>query len=153
MSEIQYLPLNSVDIEDLLTLMNKHKTRRHLMNYPVFDLESIQAWVDAKEQIDTLPGCRVRAIVIDRLLAGWCAIQQEGGDYELAIILDEVHWGLGKQIFRELMRWAKELKHDVVLIHLLETRREYKFLRRQALEVSKSSVMGHHFLTYKLKVK
>ena len=47
MSEIQYLPLNSVDIEDLLTLMNKHKTRRHLMNYPVFDLESIQAWVDA----------------------------------------------------------------------------------------------------------
>jgi hypothetical protein len=153
MSEIQYVSLNNVDACDVLALMNKQKTRIHLMKYPAFDQRSIQVWIDAKVQLDTLAGCRVRAVVIDGVLAGWCAIQQEGGAYELAIILNDTHWGLGKQIFSELMRWAKEFKHDFVLIHLLETRREYKFLRRQAIEVSKSSVMGHHFLTYKLKVK
>jgi GNAT superfamily N-acetyltransferase len=83
---------------------------------------------------------------------GWCGIQQEGGEYEIALVLDDRYWGLGRKIFRELMSWATELGHQTVYVHFLHTRPEYKFLRKIANSVYENEIMGNKFTTYRLSV-
>ncbi|MCF7981581.1 MAG: GNAT family N-acetyltransferase [Pseudomonadales bacterium] len=105
-----------------------------------------------KIEVDSFPGCKVRAIVVDGQLAGWCGIQFEDEKYEIAIVLDDGYWGLGKTIFRDLMGWAKELGHQTIFIHFLYTRPEYKFLRKISKNVFKSEFLGSKFTTYELAV-
>jgi len=103
-------------------------------------------------KMDATPGCRIRAVVVDNQCAGWCGIQEDNGDYEIAVVLDDSHWGLGRTIFRDLMAWAKELGHQTVSIHFLHTRPEYKFLQKIALNVRESQILGNKFTTYTLPV-
>lgn len=86
------------------------------------------------------------------MLIGWCGIQLEGNNYELAIIIGSSHWGVGKRVFSDLMSWAKELGHKEVVIHLLDSRGEYQFLEKIAKEVSKCKIMKRDFTTYRLAV-
>ena len=66
------------------------------------------------------------------------------------MILDPELWGL---VFDDMMCWAKALGHEAIVIHLLDTRPDYKFLRRIATNVSVSELLGHRFLTYQLSVR
>ena len=86
-------------------------------------------------------------------MAGWCGIQLEDEKYEIAIVIDEKYWGMGKKVFYDIMRWAKDLGHDDIYIHFLHTRPEYKFLRSMSTKVYKSELLGSKFTTYKLAVK
>ena len=103
--------------------------------------------------MNATPGCRVRAIVVDGQCAGWCGVQYDNGEYEIAVVLDDSQWGLGRRIFRDLMIWAKELGHKTVSIHFLHTRPEYKFLRKIAQSVHESQILGNKFTTYTLAVE
>lgn len=152
MTELSYVELAELDPEALRILMNKQKTRQHLMDYELFDATTIKSWLQEKAQMDQLVGCRVRGILSDDTLAGWCGIQREGDRYELAIVLDEAFWGAGKRVFTEMMRWAQELGHQEVLIHLLHTRPEFKFLRRMSNRVFTTHMHGNLFTTYQIPV-
>lgn len=118
----------------------------------MFNLDSVTAWINSKIVVDTIEGCRVRAITCNNQLAGWCGIQLEDEKYELAIVIDEQYWGLGKTIFQDMMRWAKELGHDEVIIHFLHTRPNYKFLQKMASNVYETEMLGSKFTTYQLAV-
>jgi hypothetical protein len=107
----------------------------------------------SKLEVDATSGCKVRGIFFDGELAGWCGIQLEGDNYELAIIIDDKFWGLGKKVFKDMMRWAKELAHEVVYIHFLHTRPEYKFLKKMSSNVYKTELFDSTFTTYQLSVK
>ena len=61
--------------------------------------------------------------------------------------------GLGKKVFYDIMRWAKDLGHDEVFIHFLHTRPEYRFLRKISKDVYESEFLGNKFTTYQLEVK
>lgn len=111
------------------------------------------AWLETKIAIDNSPGCRVRAILVDNQLAGWCGIQPDGDRHELAVVLDDAHWGLGRRLFGEMMGWARELGHAAVLIHLLHTRPEYRFLQKIAKNSYKNELLGNQFTTYELAVE
>ncbi len=152
MKNIEYRALNQVDPEQLLRLLNKEKIRMHLMEHHLFNRESLQAWLNEKMKIDSKPGCRIRAILVEEQCVGWCGIQEDKGNFEFAIILDNSHWGLGRKIFQDLMAWAKELGHQTVSLHLLHTRSEYKFLRKMAKNVYTSDIQGNKFTTYTLSV-
>lgn len=132
----------------LLNILNKQKVRTHLVAHDHFDLFSLGEWIAEKKRIDLQPKCRVRAVIVDDQVAGWCGIQPDEDKYELAIVIDESFWGIGLTIFKQLMLWAKELKHDRVLIHLLATRKSYKFLERMAIKKLPTRMMGHDFVTY-----
>lgn len=153
MNSIEYTTLNLVDPDPLLSLLNKERVRAHLMNHQPFDRESLQLWIKAKIKMDATPGCRVRAILVDGQCAGWCGIQQNNDDYEIAVVLDDYHWGLGRKIFRELMAWAKEMGHKTVSIHFLHTRPAYKFLTKFAQSVHESHILRNRFTTYTLAVE
>lgn len=152
MNTIEYINLSEVNITELLTLLNKEKVRKHLIDHESFSTEAVTLWVEEKNRMDSLQGCRVRAILIDKQLAGWCGIQHEEGNYEIAIVLDDAYWGAGKEIFRELVCWAKEFGHKTVFIHFFYTRPEYKFLRRISKNVFETKMLGSKFTTYELLV-
>ena len=103
--------------------------------------------------MDSLKGCKVRGVLVDQELAGWCGIQLENGKYEIAIVLDQKHWGLGRKIFREIMGWAKDLGHQTLLIHFFHTRPEYKFLRKISKNMYESELLGNKFTTYEIAVE
>jgi len=152
MNRIEYVKFNDINPNEFIALLNKQKIREHLIDHPLFNEVSVKEWLDAKIIVDSSPGCKVRAIINDKQLAGWCGIQAEDERYELALVIDERYWGLGRQIFEEMMTWAKELGHQTVFIHFLYTRPEYKFLRKISRKVYESELLGNKFTTYELEV-
>ncbi|MBV1928140.1 MAG: N-acetyltransferase [Gammaproteobacteria bacterium] len=150
---VEYPKFNTINPSDFLPLLNSEKIRKHLIPHDLFTIESLTTWMNSKTEVDAAPGCKVRAITYEGELAGWCGIQFEEEKYELAIIIDDKYWGLGKIVFKELMCWAKELKHNEVYIHFLHTRPEYKFLKRIAKNVYEEDFFGSKFTTYQLTVK
>ena len=153
MYKLEYLKFNQVNIDDFISLLNKQKIREHLIEHQIFDLDSVSAWIDAKIEVDSIRGCKVRAIYSNGTLAGWCAIQLEEGIYEIAIVLDHCFWGIGKRVFADMIRWAKEFGHEEIYIHFLHTRPEYRFLRKVATNVYETELFGNKFTTYQLAVK
>ena len=153
MDGIEYVKLSEVNPAEFVPLLNKQKIRKHLINHPLFDEQTAKAWLEAKVGVDSYQGCKVRAIFVDKQLAGWCGIQLEDEKYEIAIVIDDDYWGLGIKIFREIMSWAKELGHRTVFIHFLHTRPEYKFLRKISKNVYESELLGSKFTTYELAVE
>ncbi|WP_051358124.1 GNAT family N-acetyltransferase [Rubidibacter lacunae] len=115
-------------------------------------METVKAWIETKIEADSSPGCKVRAVVVNQQLAGWCGIQLEGEKYEIAIVIDNSYWGLGRKIFREIMVWAKDFGHTTVFIHLLYSRQEYKFLRKISKNVYESKLFGNKFRTYEISI-
>jgi hypothetical protein len=153
MNCIEYVKLNDVNPAEFLPLLNKQKIREHLVDHPLFDAGTVKTWLDEKIDVDCAQGCKVRAIIVDKQLAGWCGIQPENEKYEIAVVLDDGYWGLGRTIFRELMVWAKDLGHKTVFIHFLHTRPEYKHLRKISKNVYKSKLLGSKFTTYELTIE
>ncbi|MDF2391672.1 N-acetyltransferase [Aeromonas sp. 2MA4] len=140
MSCMEFKPFGDVSAEDFLPLVNDETVRKHLIDHPPFDAASVRVWMDGKIRIDMLPGCRVRALVIDGALVGWCGIQPDGEGVEIAI-------------FKEMMGWARSMGHREVLFHLLDTRPAYRFLARRSTRVKKTTLSGRGFTTYYLSVE
>ncbi|WP_096086803.1 GNAT family N-acetyltransferase [Agaribacterium haliotis] len=152
MSNIEYLNFNCVDAAAFTDVLNEESLRTHLIEHPRFDAASAKQWINEKSKKDKLPGCRLRVLVIDGELAGWCGIQPDEQGFELAIVVSKRFWGAGLPIFKTLMTWAAELGHREVLFHLLDSRREYKALAKIAKKVEKTELLGRHFTTYYLAV-
>jgi hypothetical protein len=152
MSTVEYLEFNKIDKNEFLPLLNSKRIRKHLIKHELFTIDTLTTWMHTKLEVDATSGCKVRGIVVDGELAGWCGIQLEDDKYELAIIIDKKFWGLGKKVFKDMMRWAKELEHKVVYIHFLHTRPEYKFLKKIASAVYKTELFDSTFTTYQLSV-
>lgn len=152
MDKIQYINFDDIDVADLILLLNEERLRDHLVLHPVFDSNNINEWVKNKVECNSLSGCRTRVIVVENKLAGWCGIQKDNDDYEIAIVLSESYWGNGSSVFKELLSWAKKLGHQEVVIHLLETRPEYNFLKRISTKVKKTQMLSRNFTTYYIPV-
>ncbi|WP_185236529.1 GNAT family N-acetyltransferase [Teredinibacter franksiae] len=152
MDVISYVEFNTLKLHALLPLVNSCRVREHLVEHALFDANSLKAWIAVKLEVDAMPGCKVRGVLYNNRLAGWCGIQLDGERYEIAIVIDSKFWGLGKRVFGELMQWAKAFGHKQVYIHLLHTRRDYKFLYKIASNVYTSELLGNKFTTYELRV-
>ncbi|WP_444945252.1 N-acetyltransferase [Microbulbifer sp. VTAC004] len=153
MNTVEFRRLNAINQKELLAVLNEDKLRMHLIDHAYFDDNSLKHWVEAKLIVDSLPGCRVRAVCIEGKIAGWCGIQPDDHGYELAIVLSQKFWGLGISLFKILMRWANEFKHKEVLFHLLDTRPDYKVLSKIASRVIKTYQLGRSFNTYFIDVR
>ncbi len=110
MSKPKYEKMNDVNPDDFISVLNDEKIRSHLVAHDFFDSVTIREWVKEKTKYDDMPGCRLRAIIVDNKLAGWCGIQKDNENYEIAMVISKSYWGLGTLVFRDLRSWAKELK-------------------------------------------
>lgn len=152
MSTLEYVRLSEINSDDFIYLLNKQKIREHLINHELFNLDTVELWIKDKIKVDSIRGCKVRAIISNNHLAGWCGIQLENEQYEVAIVIDDKHWGIGKAVFQEIMSWAKAFGHDELFIHFHHTRPEYRFLRKISKNVYKSELLGSKFTTYQIAV-
>lgn len=75
MSKIEYLFFDQVKPEDFISIINEDSLRIHLIEHPYFDATSVRVWMEDKIKLDATNGCRIRAVYIDGMLAGWCGIQ------------------------------------------------------------------------------
>lgn len=153
MGALEYVKLSEIDPKEFICLLNKQKNREHLISHELFNMDILQSWIKDKIKVDSIRGCKVRAIIYKNELAGWCGIQPENEKHEIAIVIDEKHWGIGKAVFQEIMSWAKVFDHSELFIHFHHTRPEYKFLRKMSKNVYKSERFGSKFTTYQLKVE
>jgi len=153
MDIIKYVELSEVSANDFLSLLNCQKNREHLIEHELFDENTAKAWINSKMKVDSIYGCKVRAVIYKDQLAGWCGIQLEENKFEIAIVIDNKFWGLGKKVFSDIMCWAKELGHKEIFIHFLHARPNYKFLQKIASNVYETELFGNKFTTYKLAVK
>jgi len=149
---MKFIPLGEVRAEDFLPLVNDETLRKHLIDHPSFELGTVRRWMEEKMAIDALPGCRVRAVLIDGALVGWCGLQPDEEGIEIAIVIARAGWGRGLAIFNEMMGWARSMSHQEVVFHLLDTRPLYKSLARRATRVTKTTLSGHPFTTYYFSV-
>lgn len=145
---MKFIPFDDVSAEDFLPLLNNETLRKHLIDHPIFDAAGVRAWMEEKRRIDALPGCRVRAVLIDGALVGWCGLQPDEEGVEMAIVIARAGWGRGLAIFHEMMGWAHSLGHQEVVFHLLGSRPLYQSLARRATRVKTTTLSGHPFTTY-----
>jgi len=127
--KLNFVTFQSVDPEDFLPLLNNSINRRHLIEHDAFNAITLRKWLDNKLVVDASPGCRIRAIMRQNNLVGWCGIQGIGDDYELAAVIDHAAWDIGHTVLKLMLEWADELGHDYVLVHLLKTRPKTVFLK------------------------
>lgn len=152
MDKIQFSHLDQVNSEDFMAVVNEDSLRTHLVDHPYFGPASLQVWMDDKIKLDAIQGCRVRAVYIGGVLAGWCGIQPDDKGFEIAIVISQRFWGFGIPVFKTLMNWAKELGHKEILFHLLDSRPEYKALNKMSTKVHKTELAGRCFTTYYFSV-
>ena len=150
---MKFIPFGEVRAEDFLPLVNDETLRKHLIDHPPFELDTVRRWMEEKMAIDALPGCRVRAVLIDGRLAGWGGVEPEEEGIEIAIVIARAGWRRGLDIFNEMMGWARSMGHQEVVFHLLGTRPLYKSLARRATRVKKTTQSGHPFTTYYFSVQ
>ena len=153
MDNVEYIRFNEINPNDFLPLLNSPKIRKHLIEHELFTIDTLTDWMNSKVQVNAISGCKIRAILCTDELVGWCGIQFEDGKYEIAIIIDDKFWGLGRRVFKDMMDWAKEMGHKEVCINFLHTRPDYKFLNKLAKSVTQTELFGSKFTCYQLTVK
>lgn len=152
MTAIDFIEFTHIPPEEFLPVLNDQSVRKHLIDHEAFTPASIREWIHEKCAIDSLKGCRIRGIYIHGVLAGWCGIQPDENGFELAIVLSQQFWGVGRSVFTAVMCWADELEHKEVLFHLLDSRPEYRALKKISTKVRKTELLGRSFTTYYISV-
>ena len=145
--------LDTSPVEEWIELLNSDLVRKHLIQHPQFTTETLNIWLQSKIQEDQEPECRIRAIHSDGNLVGWCGIQIESSNYELALVLSPKYWGHGREVFNQVIKWAQELGHKQLLAHLPQTRPQIKALERLfGQPVGESNIQGNVFNTYRIEI-
>lgn len=152
MSRIDYIEFKDVAPEDFIPVLNEGSIREHLISHGIFDSESVREWVQGKIKSSSAKGCCIKAVYVDGFLVGWCGIQEDKLNHEIAIVISKSVWGVGTKIFRDMMIWAKDFDHKEVVIHLLESRPVYKALEKIAVNTHATEMLGRTFVTYHIPV-
>ena len=91
--------------------------------------------------------------MIDGRFAGWGGLQSENGEADLAMVLHPDFWGIGKTLYKEIIRRAfYEMKLSSVTVLLPPTRTRISgllhlgFKKDSELEIEKQ-----HFIKYRLE--
>jgi hypothetical protein len=150
--QIRYEKFDKLDPVALLPIVNDGQLRKHLIEHDLFTLDSLKEWINTKCELDGQTGCMVRAVYIDNILAGWCGIQPDDKGVELAIVISPAHWGAGISIYKTLIQKAGELGHKEIQFHLLDSRPEYKALKKLACKTHTTTWAQRQFTTYTVKL-
>jgi len=150
---LTYHKINTSPSEEWLELLNSDLVRKHLMQHPLFTTDTFRIWLQSKIKVDQEPRCILRAIRSDGKLIGWCGIQIESGDYELALVLSPKFWGHGREVMSQIKLWAQELGHKQLLAHLPQTRPQTKALERLfGKPIRASNIQENVFNTYRIEI-
>ena len=155
MKTIEFKRLTEVDTSDITLLMNHKLVRKQmpLLTNIIFNEKTCEKFIDIKESLWIKHGYGPWAFVIDCRFAGWGGLQSENGEADLAMVLHPDFWGIGKTLYKEIIRRAfYEMKLSSVTVLLPPTRTRISgllhlgFKKDSELEIEKQ-----HFIKYRLE--
>ena len=150
---VEFKNLGEIDKSNIIDLMNNPLVRRQMpLLKGDFDEDDCANFVASKERLWKEHGYGPWAFVIDGQFAGWGGIQPEDGEADLALVLHPEYWGMGKVLYKEIIRRAfDELGVNSVQVLFPPTRTRIKGLLRLGFKKEKEVQMGNEqFIQYKL---
>lgn len=152
--DIQFDRLSKISIVDIIELNTNDRVLKQmpLANGTIFDKEKCIAWVNEKEKQWTEYGYGPWAFTIDGKFIGWGGLQYEDGDADLALVLHPQYWGVGKQVFNEIIKRAfNEMGFESITILLPPTRKKLKAIYSLGFELDgEVTLSNEHFIRYRL---
>jgi|TARA_Y100000816_G_C26089530_1_gene575541 GNAT superfamily N-acetyltransferase len=151
---IQFCRLSHIKIADIIALNTNDRVLKQmpLADGTQFDEQQCIAWVKGKEKQWQEHGYGPWAFLVNDKFAGWGGLQYEDGDADLALVLHPQYWGLGKQIFNEIIKRAfNEMGFESVTILLPPTRKNLKGIYLLGFELEGEVILsGERFIKYRL---
>lgn len=152
--DIQFDRLSKISIVDIIELNTNDRVLKQmpLANGTIFDEKKCIAWVNEKEKQWTEYGYGPWAFTIDGKFIGWGGLQYEDGDADLALVLHPQYWGVGKQVFNEIIKRAfNEMGFESITILLPPTRKKLKAIYSLGFELDgEVTLSNEHFIRYRL---
>lgn len=97
---IQQVPLDTVSLQDLVSLMQTPQLRDHMpLLRAGFSEADARAFLQAKAKLWQEHGFGPSAFLIDGQFAGWGGLQPEAGEADFALVLHPRFWGWGFAIW------------------------------------------------------
>lgn len=151
---IAFKRLTEVDKKDIIDLMNNEKVRRQMPLFiGEFNEEICKKFILSKEQLWLLHGYGPWAFVLNNEFIGWGGLQPENGDADLALVLHPDHWGLGKHLYKEIVKRAfGEMKLTSITVLFPPSRTRVQGLIRLGFKKEQElTIDKHQFIKYRLK--
>lgn len=154
--EIKFLRLSEIPAAQILDHMTDERVARHLpLMRTRWDIETVRAFVAAKEECWRRDGLGHWAVVIDGHYAGWGGFQLEGDDWDFGLVLHPRAFGFGVIIARKAIEFARrhELIAEVSFL-LPPSRRNASLLARFGAErAGEVAIDGQLFRRYVLDLR
>lgn len=151
--DLEFKRLKEIDCAEIIALNTNPLVRRQMpLSDDNFDEAVCQAWVQGKEQQWEDYGYGPWAFMVDGKFAGWGGLQYENGDADLGLVLHPKYWGMGKTIYKEVIRRAFwEMGFESVTILLPPTRKRIKGIFRLGFQADgEVEIDGKQFMRYRL---
>ncbi|WOE31463.1 MULTISPECIES: GNAT family N-acetyltransferase [unclassified Acinetobacter] len=152
--QIQFQRLTKICHQDIITLHTHPRVLQHmpLAKGVIFDQVQCLAWIQEKEQQWQQYGYGPWAFLVNGKFAGWGGLQYEQGDADLALVLHPQYWGLGRNIFHQIIKMAfMQMGLESVTILLPPTRTKLKAIGLLGFQFENETMIdGEKFLKYRL---
>ncbi|MEP3246233.1 MAG: GNAT family N-acetyltransferase [Sneathiella sp.] len=152
--EITFSRLTEIDPAEITSHMTDPRLRLHMpLLKGVWMPHKTTDFINAKETCWRRDGLGHWAILADHQYAGWGGFQKEGEEWDYALVLKPAHFGLGLQITRQALSFArKEARIASVMFLLPPSRTKLAALKRLGAKyVGKIDYEGEIFLKYLLE--
>ncbi|MEZ4945671.1 MAG: GNAT family N-acetyltransferase [Cyclobacteriaceae bacterium] len=153
MENVKLVRLTEIERSELIELMNNQTVRRQM---PLFNGEfsasDYEKFITSKEQLWAKYGYGPWAFVVGNRFAGWGGLQPEQGEADLALVLHPDFWGLGKQLFKIIIRKAfTEMELNSITVLFPPTRSNVSALFRLGFQKDSELIINdHRFIRYRL---
>jgi ribosomal-protein-alanine N-acetyltransferase len=153
LSNIEFKPLEKIDKDAIINLMNHPKIRHHMpLLTGHFDNSKYDAFIHSKQKIWNEHGYGPWAFILDGNFIGWGGLQPIDQDIEIALVLHPDYWGYGKKIYQKIINQAfNKLKLESVIILLPPSRTRIKAIRRLGFDLDgEYKFSGEKYIRYRL---
>lgn len=153
MSEITFARLTDINPVEIMDHMNDPRMAEHMpLLTPGWDEEAVAKFVSAKEAGWSRDGLGHWAFLSDGSYVGWGGFELTDGEWDFGLVLKPSRFGLGPQIARKAIDFARQDERIGYLVFLLApTRRSVGALRRiGARALGETRFADQVFLKYRL---
>lgn len=151
--DIEFKRLTEVAKSEFIELMNNQLVRRQMpLLKDYFSESDCDKFIASKELLWVNHGYGPWAFIVDDQFAGWGGLQPENGEADLALVLHPNYWGLGKVIYKEIIRRAfGEMGLESVIVLFPPTRTRVQGLLRLGFKEDGELELGNEkFIRYRL---
>jgi len=152
--EITFVRLPEIEPNEILAHMSDPRVAEHMpLLTPGWDVAAVIAFVAAKEECWARDGLGHWAILSNQRYIGWGGFQKEGEEWDYGLVLTPGSFGLGRQVTRKAIDFARRDERIPFITFLLPpSRKNLGALRRLgAVFVGEIEHDDLPFLKYRLE--